>query len=170
MNTFRQISLAAIRIFIALLFFTLSVNIFGGCKDGVNNNNDGEKPDSIDAKFVWRICNESDEYAMENIRVYEYLANTPEDSLDLGFRKLAHGSYSKYFSGEVPIQDVEFKQGGEKYHHIYLATRLANKGLIDSTLIFETPGRYTYHFLFIPDTSRSPFFWSQVEIEREAYH
>jgi hypothetical protein len=118
-----------------------------------------EEPDLPDAPFVWRVCNDSVDCSMNDIMIH-----VDRDSLVVG--TLASEKCTEYFGTEYAIGWLRYDQKGEEYFYIYLESKTAVRGLVDSTLLMQSPGRYTYHFT--RDTTMHFTRW--VEIEREAYH
>lgn len=160
-------------IILSVLFIVLSGSWVSGCgtetdlsecPDTSFSQTNLDTLEAKDPKFIWRVCNANDEYAMENLIVeYNWDLHTLEPC-----------NCSKYFASivnengvEFPIGNLTYQQDGEEYLHIYLESLVANKGLTDSTsVIREILGRYTYYVT--RDTSKHSTRW--VEIEREAYY
>ncbi len=123
-----------------------------------------EEPDIPDAPFVWRVCNEHDQFSMYDIHV--------QPNHKLIAEKLSPNECTEYLtasgSGHVPISALAYEINEDDYSIIYLESFLATKGLIDkdSLTIQDVPGRYSYRCNY--DSSRRYPIW--VEIEREAYH
>ncbi len=152
-------------VMLPLLLFAFS----GSCGNGAD---DGKCPDTSfsksnldtlvakNPKFIWRICNANEEYAMENMKV------NGDSIVELSTLPICN--CSQYFSSiHNPINQVSFRQSKIDYSITYLDVFAATKGLTSKTSpIFEVPGRYSYHIL--RDTSEHISKW--VEIEREAYY
>ncbi|MEX0609057.1 MAG: hypothetical protein WD158_06460 [Balneolaceae bacterium] len=121
-------------------------------------------------KFVFRVCNTSPEYAMEKVEIQKYFQETEPLLLHVVSPCGCSAYFIGPFEGEAPVNLVKYEQGGEEHSKIYLDSWPAVKGLIDSTSIKDTPGRYSYNFIFQKDTSLSVREWSKLEIGREAYY
>ncbi|CAN5147159.1 hypothetical protein BH23BAC3_BH23BAC3_11430 [soil metagenome] len=130
--------------------------------------------DTLEAKnpkFIWRVCNENDEFEMNELIVEKYSLDSTS-TLSLGSLQPCTCTtyYVGPYGGEEPINLVRYEQGEEEYHFVYLASMAANEGLTDSSLIQDTPGRYSYHFIFEKDATKPPLMWTQVKIVREVYN
>ncbi len=159
-----------------ILFLALFISLVGSCQTNIEHKacpDTSFSQKNLDAlevnnpNFIWRICNTNKNIDINNIRVYEYLASTPEDSLNLDFSILEPCECSSYLSDSVPIQQIDFKQNGKNVSKIYLANRLADRGMLNDTLkILDSPGRYIYSLKAgSTDTEKI-----EVIIEREAYY
>ena len=141
----------------SLRFFLISICFLYQC----SINDSPNKSEIPEGRFVWKICNDNEIYTMENLTIMD-------DSLSLG--NLSPGKCTQYYKGinqgNNPLNWVQYKQNNEIFDFIYLESLLVTRGLIDSINIYNSPGRYSYHFLY--DSSLSYKAW--VEIEREAYH
>lgn len=167
-------------IILPLVFFMTSGSWLGGCgtesdlSECPDTSFSQTNLDTLEAenpKFIWRVCNANDEYAMENLLIQNYFTNST-DPLSIG--TVSPCACSDYFAGpfegDAPINLMEYRQGGEDHSFIYLNTWPATKGLTDTTSLKDTPGQYTYHFMFERDSSKSARERTKLEIEREAYH
>ncbi len=124
-------------------------------------------PVEPDSAFVWRLCNTSDWYPMDNLELFLRPGWTP---LAVEEETLHPCTCSPYITSAVPLQFVRFVQHREEHLFLYLASKRASRGLQDTLAVIEAPGRYTYHFLYEVDEDVPPWTWPSVEIEREAYY
>ncbi|MEX0609059.1 MAG: hypothetical protein WD016_05480 [Balneolaceae bacterium] len=121
---------------------------------------DFQKYEPVD--WVWRVCNESIDYPMEEIDFY---------GNELDINTIAPCECTTYFSSENALIGVDYKINDERFTPVYLDNYVAVRGLTDSTEIRETPGRYTYYFLYeLSDSPESNNASINIEIERSAYH
>lgn len=158
-------------IILPLLFFVTSVNWLGGCGTEADISECPDTSfsqvnlDTLEAhnpQFVWRICNADEAHAMEEI-------NTMGNHLD--FKELPACACSNYISSESALGGINFTLNHKRYSHVYLDHEIATKGLIDSTRILDSPGRYTYFFSFeFPDRDTTNNRVFLKEIEREVYY
>lgn len=143
------------------LLFTLTTNAIGSCQTG------NEPEEEIDADFVWRICNEHDVYSMNNVIIYGF-KEEKRDSLELKIIETEKCSsyFPGFYDGEVPPWWFSYDQNEDNHLVIYLEVYGVVRGLVDSTSIKETPGKYTYYTNYSSD--RMTPGW--VEIEREEFN
>ncbi len=140
---------------------TLLSSTLGACQMGT-------EPDEMDADFVWRVCNEHEEYTMNNLIVIGLDDKKGyRDSLKIEeiYPQKCSSYHEGLHEGEFPPWGFSYKQNKEEHFIIYLVVYEAVRGLVDSTSVKDTPGKYTYHTNYDGDRL-SP---ASVEIEREKY-
>lgn len=138
------------------------------CPDTSFSQTNLDTLEAQDPKFIWRVCNANEEYAMENLKIN----SIGEGMWELN--SLASCTCSNYFASvaneggqEFPVSQVSFSQDEEDYLFSYLESFVAKKGLTDSSsAISQIPGRYSYYFQW--DNSSHVSEW--IKIEREAYY
>jgi len=121
-------------------------------------------PAEPEADFVWRLCNTSEVYPIDNLALTLHYGEGP---IDVSLAELSTCACSVYFSTSMPLNIARYMQGGERVGWAYLANYVAQRGLTDRGVwVKNAPGRYTYHFSYIDSLQFKPY----VEVEREAYH
>lgn len=158
-------------ILLPLLFFLTSGSWMAGCGTETDlsecpgtsfSQTNLDTLEAQDPKFIWRVCNANEEYAMEEVETF---------SKKTDFRTIDSCTCSSYFSSEKALFGVDYIISEERFFPSYLDHFEATKGLSDSTEIRNTPGRYTYFFYYdFADTDTSTDQIYRVEIKREAYH
>lgn len=116
--------------------------------------------DSLNANFIWRVCNASDTYVMAEVETFS-------KSTDFGM--IESCAFSDYYSSDEALLGVDYKINNNRFFPSYLDHFKATKGLIDNTEIRNTPGKYSYFFYYDPDNTSTNENY-EIEIEREAYH
>ncbi len=166
---------------LAIAWLLICGSILIGCKETPTGNEDevcslppsgtgvSAEPDSA---FVWRLCNTSTAYPMDSLTMVagSNWFTRPRAPLDVGLVTLQPCTCSEDYSSNRPLDVVGYFQDGKRQIIIELARKRVHRGLLDSSRVYEAPGRYTYHFHYTVDARLHPSAWASVEIEREAYH
>lgn len=131
------------------------------CPDTAATANDYQ---NLDSGWVWRICNTSSEYTMEDIEIYG------QWNKEIDFTVLTPCECSSYYSSnEQPLYSMKFTYNEEDLRADYLGSLNPTSNSADSSSIWNTKGRYTYYFNY-DHMGKEENKDYHIKIQIETYH